>query len=72
MLTSVWVLPAVFLLDFILGDPRWLPHPVRWMGRSIHTGMSLTRDICGSITTIGFFMNKQIYTFPPTGGDTWK
>ena len=28
------LLPAV-LLDLILGDPRWLPHPVRWMGRTI-------------------------------------
>src|SRR5437773_5456531 len=24
-----------FLLDQILGDPRWLPHPVRWIGRLI-------------------------------------
>jgi adenosylcobinamide-phosphate synthase len=23
------------LLDFMLGDPRWLPHPVRWMGSLI-------------------------------------
>ena len=28
------LLPAV-LLDLGLGDPRWLPHPVRWMGRTI-------------------------------------
>src|SRR5438093_13035276 len=24
-----------FLLDQLLGDPRWLPHPVRWIGRLI-------------------------------------
>jgi len=24
-----------FLLDQLLGDPRWLPHPVRWLGRLI-------------------------------------
>jgi adenosylcobinamide-phosphate synthase len=23
------------LLDWLLGDPHWLPHPVRWMGRMI-------------------------------------
>lgn len=23
------------LLDWILGDPHWMPHPVRWMGRMI-------------------------------------
>ena len=28
------LLPAV-LLDLVLGDPRRLPHPVRWMGRTI-------------------------------------
>lgn len=25
-------------LDFILGDPRWLPHPVRWVGTLIARG----------------------------------
>ncbi len=29
------VLPAAFALDLCLGDPRFLPHPVRWMGKSI-------------------------------------
>ena len=28
-------LPAAFALDAALGDPRALPHPVRWMGRAI-------------------------------------
>ena len=28
-------LPAAFALDSLLGDPRWLPHPIRWMGRAI-------------------------------------
>lgn len=23
-----------FLLDLFFGDPRWMPHPVRWMGRA--------------------------------------
>jgi adenosylcobinamide-phosphate synthase len=31
----VFALPAAFLLDLILGDPRWLPHPIRWMGKWI-------------------------------------
>lgn len=29
------VLLAAFLLDALVGDPYWLPHPVRWMGREI-------------------------------------
>ena len=32
---SVYILPAAFLLDLILGDPEWLPHPIRWMGKAI-------------------------------------
>ena len=28
-------LPAAFVLDAVLGDPRFLPHPVRWMGWAI-------------------------------------
>ena len=34
-LTSWYILPAAFALDIILGDPRYLPHPVRWMGKAI-------------------------------------
>ena len=29
------MIPAAFALDTVLGDPRWLPHPIRWMGRAI-------------------------------------
>lgn len=30
-----WVLPVAYLLDRLLGDPRWLPHPVVGMGKVI-------------------------------------
>lgn len=33
--SSWYVLPAAFLLDMAIGDPTWLPHPIRWMGRAI-------------------------------------
>ncbi|MEE8185943.1 MAG: adenosylcobinamide-phosphate synthase CbiB [Thermodesulfobacteriota bacterium] len=29
------VLLSAYLLDLLVGDPLWLPHPVRWMGRYI-------------------------------------
>jgi len=32
---QIGIIPAAFILDAVLGDPRWLPHPVRWMGRAI-------------------------------------
>ncbi|WP_028586041.1 adenosylcobinamide-phosphate synthase CbiB [Desulfogranum mediterraneum] len=31
------VLPAAFLLDSVVGDPRGLPHPIRWMGKAIES-----------------------------------
>jgi adenosylcobinamide-phosphate synthase len=32
-----------FLLDQLFGDPRWLPHPVRWIGRLIQSLENLLR-----------------------------
>jgi adenosylcobinamide-phosphate synthase len=32
---SPFALLAAVALDFMLGDPRWLPHPVRWIGKLI-------------------------------------
>jgi adenosylcobinamide-phosphate synthase len=29
------ILPLAFVLDLLIGDPRWLPHPIRWMGAAI-------------------------------------
>jgi len=34
-LTPWGILPAAFALDIMLGDPPYLPHPVRWMGQAI-------------------------------------
>ncbi|PID40925.1 MAG: cobalamin biosynthesis protein, partial [Proteobacteria bacterium] len=28
-------LTLAVILDLLLGDPLWLPHPVRWMGTAI-------------------------------------
>jgi len=32
VIDTVWIVLAAFLLDLLLGDPRWFPHPVRGMG----------------------------------------
>ncbi len=31
------VIMFAYVLDLVLGDPEWLPHPVRWMGAFIAT-----------------------------------
>lgn len=30
-----WHLVSAYLVDLAAGDPQWLPHPVRWMGKLI-------------------------------------
>ena len=41
-------LPTAFALDAAVGDPRWLPHPVRWMGRAIEKAEPVFRRLCAS------------------------
>jgi len=32
-----------YALDWLIGDPEWAPHPVRWMGRLIQVGENFLR-----------------------------
>lgn len=34
-MTVVWIIWAAVVLDLLIGDPRWLPHPVIGMGKAI-------------------------------------
>lgn len=34
-LTAIIILAAAFILDLLIGDPRWIPHPVIGMGQAI-------------------------------------
>lgn len=34
-----------YVLDWLIGDPSWWPHPVRWMGRMISSGERLLRKV---------------------------
>jgi adenosylcobinamide-phosphate synthase len=42
---------AVCIVDMVLGDPRWLPHPVRLMGIVIHCCDQLIFKLCQSPLT---------------------
>src|SRR5260370_1566726 len=44
MITPALV-PLAYALDWLIGDPVWLPHPVRWMGRMISAGERGLRTI---------------------------
>jgi len=39
--SSVALMTVAFLLDLAIGDPKWLPHPVRLMGKFIRVGERL-------------------------------
>src|SRR6266540_4002183 len=34
-----------YALDWLVGDPEWAPHPVRWMGRLIQVGEGFLRRL---------------------------
>lgn len=34
-ITAIAILAAAFILDLLIGDPRWIPHPVIGMGKAI-------------------------------------
>ncbi len=42
------ILISGLILDFLAGDPEWLPHPVRIMGAAIGAGEKLTRKFTAS------------------------
>lgn len=44
MLLLPWQLTAAYVLDLAMGDPHWLPHPVRWIGRLIRWAESIFYD----------------------------
>ncbi len=57
---SIPLLAAALALDLVLGDPRWLPHPVRAIGMLVERGERLlrtgdrTRDLVrGAMLTAG-------------------
>ncbi len=69
-LSASWfVLPAAFALDFMLGDPRYLPHPVRWMGKAIERLEPPFRRIhfnltfCGALYAVVLILGTWLLTF---------
>ncbi len=52
----LWVLPAAFVLDLLLGDPVNMPHPVRLMGRGITFGEEWLRKKPFSESTAGVLL----------------
>jgi adenosylcobinamide-phosphate synthase len=47
------ILVCAWVLDALLGDPEWLPHPVRWIGRLIGRGEVWCRTMDISLRRAG-------------------
>lgn len=56
-------------LDLVLGDPRWLPHPVRGIGRMALWLEALSRRVLGSTRLAGLIAAFSVYLI--VGGATW-
>ena len=63
MIMSLAACVAGFFLDFIFGDPEWLYHPVRLIGKGISFGERQLRRLCSS--------NKRGRGLVATGAVLW-
>ena len=61
-----------YSLDWLIGDPTWLPHPVRWMGRTISGGEWFLRRFTrtpGSELVTGLVLT--VFVFGTFGIGSW-
>ena len=55
------VLILTFCLDWLVGDPHWLPHPIRWMGRAITMLESRFRNLpMGAVPSGALFAGSLV------------
>lgn len=52
-LSIILILPIACIIDFLIGDPRFLPHPVRWIGRAIEWAEPEFRKLKCNLETSG-------------------
>jgi adenosylcobinamide-phosphate synthase len=68
-LAQLYILSAAFALDIMLGDPPYLPHPVRWMGKVIERLEPPFRRIrsdltvCGALFAAALVLGTWLVTF---------
>jgi adenosylcobinamide-phosphate synthase len=56
-------------MDLVLGDPQWLPHPVRWIGRLAPRLEKLSRRVVGAMWIAGLF--TTLFTYVAVGVVAW-
>jgi adenosylcobinamide-phosphate synthase len=75
---ALWyILPAAFALDIMLGDPRYLPHPVRWMGQAIERfeppfrRLHINQTFCGMLYAAVLILGTWLLTFFVLAAARW-
>ncbi|NLI92680.1 MAG: cobalamin biosynthesis protein CobD [Peptococcaceae bacterium] len=63
---TLYSLITGFILDLLIGDPLWLPHPIRFIGRLISVGERVLRKISCK-TNPSQFLCGMILTFCVAG-----
>lgn len=58
--TTWHILPAAFVLDLAWGDPKLLPHPIRWMGKAVSYLEPIFRKLPTGLTTSGAFFSASL------------
>ncbi|GAB6167022.1 adenosylcobinamide-phosphate synthase CbiB [Thermostilla marina] len=84
MKLAVWCIPLALLLDLCLGDPRWIPHPVRgigalatWAERACRyvvpsprlAGMAAAVIVVGIATGLAWWLIEVAFTFSRVAGN---
>ncbi|MHB9155601.1 MAG: adenosylcobinamide-phosphate synthase CbiB [Endomicrobiales bacterium] len=60
MTERLFIVASAFALDLLVGDPRWIPHPVRGMGWLIRKWEPAFRMISGNTRLAGFLFAAAI------------
>ena len=68
-MSAALVLLAAMVLDGLVGDPRWLPHPIRWMGLAIEKAEPICRCLPLPLTLSGGLMSAGLILM--TGAMGW-
>ena len=59
-ISFLYIIFAACILDLILGDPESLPHPIRWMGRSINALEPRFRKFDVNLKTSGAILSISL------------
>lgn len=73
-MTGVWEIGIAYLIDLAIGDPRWIPHPVRaigWLAARLEkclrrgrfeklTGCILTASVVSSVVILAYELIHQV------------